>query len=54
MRTFAHGISAAMGKIGALISGITLGIITSNPTRFYISGFCGLAGLVVTYVLLSR
>lgn len=53
-RTFAHGISAAMGKVGALISGITLNLVTDPADRFYISAGCGLAGLILTYMFIPN
>ncbi|KAK9814173.1 hypothetical protein WJX72_001627 [[Myrmecia] bisecta] len=47
VRALGHGISAALGKAGALVAGFVFNAV-SNQTKFYISAFCGLAGVVVT------
>ncbi|KAJ5924306.1 hypothetical protein N7466_008493 [Penicillium verhagenii] len=51
VRGTAHGISAAFGKLGALIIAI-VGSYTTTPQRFYIVPWFGLLGAFVTYVFL--
>lgn len=51
IRGTAHGISAASGKVGALMIAI-IGAYTSTQTQFYIVPWFGLAGALVTYIFL--
>jgi hypothetical protein len=51
IRATAHGISAAWGKVGALIAAI-LGAYISIQDRFYYVPWLGLAGVIVTYLWL--
>eukprot|EP00898_Chlorokybus_atmophyticus_P004917 jgi/Chlat1/5426/Chrsp35S05231 len=47
VRAMCHGISAAWGKLGALVSGIIFAHV-SDRAKFWASGVCGLVGIVVT------
>lgn len=47
IRAFAHGVSAAAGKLGALAAGLAFSHMT-KPEIFWISGVCGIAGVIVT------
>ncbi|KAJ5541774.1 hypothetical protein N7494_006850 [Penicillium frequentans] len=51
IRGTAHGISAAFGKLGALIIAI-VGSYTTTQQRFYIVPWFGLFGALVTYLFL--
>ncbi|EEA20997.1 hypothetical protein TMatcc_001001 [Talaromyces marneffei ATCC 18224] len=51
IRASAHGFSAAMGKLGALIAAI-VSSYTSAQQRFHIWPWFGLAGMLVTYLWL--
>jgi hypothetical protein len=51
IRASAHGFSAAVGKLGALMASILYNYIDS-PTRFYVVPWFGLAGMVMTAVFL--
>ncbi|KAJ5761190.1 hypothetical protein N7520_008346 [Penicillium odoratum] len=51
IRGTAHGISAAFGKLGALIIAI-VGSYTTTQQRFYIVPWFGLLGALVTYLFL--
>lgn len=51
IRGTAHGISAAWGKLGALVTAL-LGSYTSTQTRFYIVPWFGLFGALITFVFL--
>lgn len=51
IRASAHGMSAAWGKLGALVTAI-LGSYTTVQQRFYIVPWFGLAGMVVTFFFL--
>jgi hypothetical protein len=51
IRASAHGFSAAMGKLGALIAAI-VSSYTTVPQRFYIWPWFGLAGMLVTFLWL--
>jgi hypothetical protein len=46
-----QGISAAMGKVGAIIADIVFGYV-NQQTTFYLSAAFGLAGAFVTCVFL--
>lgn len=51
IRASAHGFSAAMGKLGALIAAI-VSVYTTVELRFKIWPWFGLAGMIVTYLFL--
>ncbi|RAO70158.1 uncharacterized protein BHQ10_006170 [Talaromyces amestolkiae] len=51
IRASAHGFSAAMGKLGALIAAI-VSSYTTVQQRFYIWPWFGLAGMLVTFLWL--
>ncbi|CRG86803.1 putative inorganic phosphate transporter 1-7 [Talaromyces islandicus] len=51
IRASAHGMSAAWGKLGALVTAI-LGSYTTVQQRFYIVPWFGLAGMVITFFFL--
>jgi hypothetical protein len=51
VRAFAHGISAAAGKLGALAAGLAFAHLTTAQT-FWVSGLCGIVGAVVTWLFL--
>ena len=44
-----HGFAAAVGKAGALVAGVVFNLV-SNQGKFWISAFCGLAGVLCTFV----
>lgn len=44
-----HGFSAAVGKAGALVAGVVFALV-SDRTKFWISGACGFAGVILTYI----
>ena len=46
-----HGFAAAVGKAGALVAGVVFGLV-SDQGKFYISAFCGLAGVVCTIIFI--
>lgn len=50
-RAMSHGISAAVGKAGALVAGVVFAL-TSDQGKFYISAACGLAGVVCTFLFI--
>ncbi|CAL8460494.1 g23 [Coccomyxa elongata] len=47
VRSMAHGWAAAVGKVGALIAGATLELV-SNRNKFWISAATGLSGIIFT------
>ncbi|KAK9906884.1 hypothetical protein WJX75_009747 [Coccomyxa subellipsoidea] len=47
IRATCHGISAATGKVGALVAGIWFAYL-SNSAKFYVAAFFNLAGLILT------
>ncbi|GLC45588.1 hypothetical protein PLESTB_000874300 [Pleodorina starrii] len=47
VRSMCHGFSAAVGKAGALVAGVVFGLVDMR-VKFWISAFCGLAGVVLT------
>eukprot|EP01138_Halocafeteria_seosinensis_P009413 gb/GECG01009619.1/.p1 GENE.gb/GECG01009619.1/~~gb/GECG01009619.1/.p1 ORF type:complete len:548 (+),score=42.29 gb/GECG01009619.1/:1-1644(+) len=49
LRGTAHGISAASGKLGALLAGLVFSYIEAE-SLFIVSGICGAIGLVLTLV----
>ncbi|KAG2435009.1 hypothetical protein HYH02_012007 [Chlamydomonas schloesseri] len=49
VRSMCHGFSAAVGKAGALVAGVVFGLV-DNRTKFWISAFCGLAGVILTVI----
>ncbi|KAG2425952.1 hypothetical protein HXX76_013325 [Chlamydomonas incerta] len=49
LRSMSHGFSAAVGKAGALVAGVVFGLV-DNRTKFWISAFCGLAGVILTFI----
>lgn len=49
VRAVAHGISAAAGKLGALIAGLAFHSM-SNTAIFYVSAACGLIGGLFTWL----
>ncbi|RAL11606.1 putative MFS phosphate transporter [Aspergillus homomorphus CBS 101889] len=51
IRASAHGISAACGKLGALLASVLYNYI-STQTKFYFVPWWGLAGMVVTWLFL--
>lgn len=51
VRATAHGVSAACGKLGALLAAVLYNYITSQQ-RFYVVPWFGLAGMLVTYIFL--
>jgi MFS family permease len=53
IRATCHGISAATGKIGALVAGIWFAYL-SNADKFYVASFFNLAGLVLTIVFVPN
>lgn len=48
IRSTAHGVSAAVGKLGALAPTILYNYI-DNQTKFWIVPWFGLAGVIVTW-----
>lgn len=51
IRATAHGVSAAFGKLGALLAAVLYSYITTQQ-KFYIVPWFGLAGMLVTYLFL--
>ncbi|PKX98877.1 putative MFS phosphate transporter [Aspergillus novofumigatus IBT 16806] len=51
IRATAHGLSAAAGKLGALLASILYNYIDTQ-TKFYVVPWFGLAGVVLTYLFL--
>jgi MFS family permease len=51
VRATAHGLSAACGKLGALLAAILYNYITTQQ-KFYFVPWFGLAGMLVTYLFL--
>jgi len=51
IRATAHGISACIGKAGALLASVLYNYI-DTPTKFYVVPWFGLAGMVLTWVFL--
>lgn len=51
VRATAHGFSAAVGKIGALLASILYNYIDTQ-TKFYVVTWFGLAGVLLTYLFL--
>ncbi|KAL2070832.1 hypothetical protein VTL71DRAFT_13858 [Oculimacula yallundae] len=51
VRATAHGFSAAVGKLGALLATILYNYIDTQ-TKFYFVPWFGLAGMILTYVFL--
>ncbi|PNW71997.1 hypothetical protein CHLRE_16g686750v5 [Chlamydomonas reinhardtii] len=49
VRSMCHGFSAAVGKAGALVAGVVFGLVDGR-TKFWISAFCGLAGVILTLI----
>ncbi|KAA6426474.1 MAG: proton phosphate symporter [Trebouxia sp. A1-2] len=50
-RAMSHGLSAAVGKAGALVAGVVFAL-TSDQGKFYISAACGLAGVLCTFLFI--
>lgn len=50
-RAMSHGLSAAVGKAGALVAGVVFAL-TSDQGKFYISAACGLAGVLSTLLFI--
>ncbi|GIL71055.1 hypothetical protein Vretifemale_1695 [Volvox reticuliferus] len=48
VRSMCHGFSAAVGKAGALVAGVVFNLV-SDRAKFWISAFCGLAGVILTF-----
>ncbi|CAL8462225.1 g1756 [Coccomyxa elongata] len=53
IRATCHGISAATGKIGALVAGIWFAYLT-NAGKFYVAAFFNLAGLILTVLFVPN
>lgn len=51
IRATAHGLSAACGKLGALLTAV-LGNYIDTQTKFYVVPWFGLAGMLVTFLFL--
>ncbi|CAN6623998.1 hypothetical protein TRVA0_009S02674 [Trichomonascus vanleenenianus] len=51
VRATAHGISAASGKLGALLASVLYNYIDTQ-TKFYVVPWFGLAGMLVTFVFM--
>jgi MFS family permease len=52
LRTTCHGISAASGKVGALLAAVLFGYMKRDVTLFIISGICCfIAGVISMYTL---
>lgn len=51
IRATAHGISAACGKLGALLASVLYNYI-STQTKFYVVPWFGLGGMLVTWIFL--
>ena len=51
VRAFAHGISAAAGKVGALAAGFAFAHM-STATTFNVSALCGVVGALVTLLFI--
>ncbi|SPO05147.1 related to inorganic phosphate permease [Cephalotrichum gorgonifer] len=51
VRATAHGLSASVGKIGALLSSVLFGYIDTR-TKFYVVPGFGLAGMLLTWLFL--
>ncbi|GFR43042.1 hypothetical protein Agub_g4047 [Astrephomene gubernaculifera] len=49
LRSMCHGFSAAVGKAGALVAGVVFNLV-DNRGKFWISAFCGLAGVILTFI----
>lgn len=52
IRATAHGLSAATGKLGALLAAVMFSYIPDQKTIFHIVPWFGLMGLIVTVVFL--
>ncbi|KAK2078160.1 hypothetical protein QBZ16_004028 [Prototheca wickerhamii] len=48
-RSMCHGFAAAVGKAGALVAGVIFNLV-SDRDKFWISGACGAAGVVLTFI----
>ena len=46
-----HGMSAAVGKAGALVAGVIFSLC-SNQAKFIISAACGLVGAILTWIFI--
>lgn len=53
VRTTCHGLSAAVGKAGALVAGVVFGL-TDNKNKFAISAACGLLGAFFTFLFIPN
>jgi hypothetical protein len=51
VRATAHGFSAAVGKMGALLAAVLYNYITPQQ-KFYVVPWFGLAGMILTYLFL--
>ena len=51
IRATAHGFSAAVGKLGALLAAVLYNYI-STPVKFYVVPWFGLAGMLMTWLFL--
>ena len=51
VRSMCHGMSAAVGKAGALVAGVVFSLC-SNQAKFIISSACGLIGAILTYIFI--
>ncbi|KAG2491417.1 hypothetical protein HYH03_010206 [Edaphochlamys debaryana] len=49
LRSACHGFSAAAGKAGALLAGVLFGLV-DNQSKFWISAWCGFAGVILTLI----
>jgi MFS family permease len=52
LRSFSHGLSAAVGKAGALVSGVVFGLV-NNEDKFILSAVMGAAGAVLTVLMIG-
>jgi len=52
VRTFGHSISSSLGKTGALIAAIVFDYVDYVPSLYYVSGLCGLLGLILTLIFI--
>ncbi|KXZ43854.1 hypothetical protein GPECTOR_79g133 [Gonium pectorale] len=52
LRSMCHGFSAAVGKAGALVAGVVFNLV-DNRAKFWISAFCGLAGIILTFITIA-
>lgn len=53
-RTMCHGISAASGKVGALIAAVLFNSLVDEMQLFLISGYCSFAAALITFLTIPE